>query len=43
MRGARTLALLVIILLPVAYFGWKEYKNPSSPGDDKKLQKVFTV
>ena len=43
MRGARSLVVLIIVLIPVAYFGWKEYRNPTTPGDEKKLDKVFAV
>ncbi|MBA2257690.1 MAG: DUF4340 domain-containing protein [Acidobacteria bacterium] len=43
MRGARTLLLLVLVLVPVAYFATKEYRSPTSPTDEKKLEKVFTV
>jgi hypothetical protein len=43
MRGGRTLALLVLVLIPVAYFASKEYRNPTPATDEKKLQKVFTV
>jgi hypothetical protein len=43
MRGGRTLILLVLVLIPVAYFASKEYRNPTPAGDTKKLDKVFTV
>ena len=43
MRGGRTLALLVLVLVPVAYFASKEYRNPTPATDTKKLEKVFSV
>ena len=43
MRGGRTLLLLLIVALPVGYFAWKEYDDPSPATDEKKLEKVFTV
>lgn len=43
MRGGRSLLVLVVLLIPVGYFAWKEYRNPTSPDDTKKLEKVFTV
>ena len=43
MRGGRTLALLVLLLVPVAYFASKEYRNPTPATDTKKLEKVFSV
>ena len=43
MRGGRSLLLLLLVLIPVAYFGLKEYRDPSPPSDEKKLDKVFKV
>jgi hypothetical protein len=43
MRGGRSLLLLLVILVPVAYFGVREYKDPTPATDEKKLDKVFTV
>ena len=43
MRGGRTLLVLLLVALPVGYYAWKEYDDPSPTGDEKKLEKVFTV
>ena len=43
MRGARSLLLLLLVLIPVGYFAMKEYRNPTPAADEKKLEKVFAV
>lgn len=43
MRGGRSLALLILMLIPVAYFVSKEYRDPTPATAEKKLEKVFAV
>ena len=43
MRGGRSLALLMLVLIPVAYFVSKEYREPTPATEEKKLEKVFAV
>ena len=43
MRGGRSLLILLLVAVPVGYFAWKEYDDPTPATDEKKLEKVFTV